>query len=711
MTNLIFEPMYMEAKKQLKSVFGYDNFRNQQEEIINHVLEKKDGIVLMPTGGGKSICFQIPALLFEHLTVVISPLISLMKDQVDALKTNGVNAAFFNSSVNDQEKNQIILDARSGKLKLLYLSPETLLPAMNSWFKELNISLIAIDEAHCVSMWGHDFRPEYTQLKSLRSKLSSIPFIALTATADKITRKDIENHLGLINPTTFLSSFDRPNLNLEVRGNVPKQKKIDQILDFIETRAGKSGIIYCLSRKETEEWSQILNDNNIKANHYHAGLTSDERDKIQTLFINDEIPIICATIAFGMGIDKSNVRWVIHNNLPKNIEGYYQEIGRAGRDSLKSDTLLYYNYRDVKLLSDFARESEHSSVLLEKLNRMLEYAEATTCRRKILLAYFSEVLPENCGNCDVCRNPSSTFDGTIIAQKALSAIKRAEEKAGNNTIIEILRGAKTTEMFSKGYNELKTFGIGADLNVQQWLFYLTQLKNIGLIEIAYDENMHLKISSFGEKVLFGKLTIQLANYQEKEKLIKTAKVKKQPSNLSPDELLFDRLKLLRRKIAVEDNVPAYVVFSDATLSQMSAEKPTTENEMLAIQGVGLQKYVSYGQDFIDLIKLFIKESVPKKTTYEETFNLINQGLLVEDIAEIRNIAPTTVYSHLAKLMQDGYPIQFSAYVNDSDFQKVKAILPTFEEINALKPIFEALNGEVDYGVIRLTLAYLEIGES
>ena len=707
MTSTTFEPMNLEAKKQLKSIFGYDNFRDQQEQIIEEILAKKDVIVLMPTGGGKSICFQIPALIFENLTVVISPLISLMKDQVDALKTNGVSAAFFNSSVNEQAKNQIIQDAQSGKLKILYLSPETLMPAMNTWFNDLNISLVAIDEAHCVSMWGHDFRPEYTQLKVLRTKLSDVPFVALTATADKITRKDIETHLGLNSPTTFLSSFDRPNLNLEVRGNVPKQKKIDQILDFIEARPGKSGIIYCLSRKETEEWAQILSDNGVKANYYHAGLTSDQRDKIQTEFINDEIPVICATIAFGMGIDKSNVRWVIHNNLPKNIEGYYQEIGRAGRDSLKSDTLLYYNYRDVKLLSDFARDSEHSAVLLEKLNRMLEYAESTTCRRKILLAYFSEVLPNNCGNCDVCRNPSATFDGTILAQKALSAIKRAEEKAGNNTIIDILRGAKTTEMFSKGYNNLKTFGIGADLGVQQWLFYLTQLKNIGLVEIAYDDNMHLKISPFGEKVLFGKLTIQLANFKEKEKLSKI-KEKKQPSTLSPDELLFDRLKLLRRKIAIEDNVPAYVVFSDATLTQMSAEKPITENAMLAIQGIGLQKFNTYGKDFIDLFKLFIKDSGPKISTYDETYELVKKGIWVDDIAKMRNMAVATIYSHLAKLMQEGKPIDFKTYVSDEEFVKIKAVLPQFDDKSTLKPIYEALNGEIEYGIIRMTLTYLEM---
>lgn len=712
MTNLNFAPMSIESKttaqKILKSVFGYDHFRDQQEEIITQILEKKDVIVLMPTGGGKSICFQIPALLFENLTLVISPLISLMKDQVEALKANGIKAEFVNSSLNDHEKFDIITRARSGELKLLYLSPETLLLAMNTWLNELTISLVAIDEAHCVSMWGHDFRPEYTQIKVLRNKLPNTPFVALTATADKITRKDIENHLGLIEPTTFISSFDRPNLNLEVRGNVSKQKKITQIVDFIESKPSQSGIIYCLSRKETEEWSAILNTHRIAASHYHAGLSSDERDKIQTAFINDEIPVICATIAFGMGIDKSNVRWVIHNNLPKNMEGYYQEIGRAGRDSLKSDTLLYYNYRDVKLLSDFARESEHSSVLLEKLNRMLEYVEATTCRRKILLAYFSEVLPNNCGNCDVCRNPAETFNGTVIAQKALSAIKRADEKAGNNTIIDILRGAKTTEMFSKEYNLLKTFGIGADMSAQEWLFYLTQLKNIGLIEIAYDDNLHLKISSFGEKVLFGKLEIHLANFQPKSKLVTKIKEKKVASTLSPDELLFDRLKLLRRKIAVEDNVPAYIVFSDATLLQMAADKPTTQNEMLAIQGIGLQKFNTYGQEFIDLIKLFIKESGPKLSTLDETYELIKQGLMVEDIAQIRGIAPTTIYSHLSQLILEGRDISYHAYVSDEDFNKVIKVLPDFKDTTVLKPIFEALNGEVDYGVIRMTIAYVEV---
>ena len=700
--------MNQQLKAQLKTTFGYDNFRDQQEEIIEHILSKKDTIVLMPTGGGKSICFQIPALIFENLTVVISPLISLMKDQVDALKSNGVKAEFYNSSLSDESKKAIQTKAENNELKLLYLSPETLFQISSSWFRNLTISLVAIDEAHCVSMWGHDFRPEYTQIKILRNQLKEIPFVALTATADRITRKDIATHLGLIEPKTFLSSFDRPNLNLNVKGNIPKQKKIDEILDFIESKPNQSGIIYCLSRKETEEWSQILKDNNINSAHYHAGLTSDERDKIQTEFINDEIPIICATIAFGMGIDKSNVRWIIHNNLPKNVEGYYQEIGRAGRDGLKSDTILYFNYRDVKLLADFARESEHSTVLLEKLNRMIEFAEATTCRRKILLAYFSEELHENCGKCDICKNPPSTIDGTIIAQKALSAIKRTNESIGNNTLIDLVRGAKTSEMFSKKYNELKTYGIGADLNVNQWMFYITQLKNIGLVEVAYDENMHFKITNYGNKVLFENMKITFAAYKEKEKVVKgKSKLVKEAKQLTIDEILFDRLKLLRKKIAVKENVPAYIVFSDATLTQMANEKPKTKNELLSIQGIGMQKSETYGEEFIALINQFTQDLEPKKSTYDETFELIKSGISIEAIATIRNMAPTTIYSHIAKLYLEGYPIKIENYITEEDIYKIEKVLPDFESTIQLKPIYETLNGEIDYGIIRLTLSYLE----
>ncbi len=411
-----------------------------------------------------------------------------------------------------------------------------------------------------------------------------------------------------------------------------------------------------------------------------------------------------------MGIDKSNVRWVIHNNLPKNVEGYYQEIGRAGRDGLKSEALLYFNYRDVKLLSDFARESEHSKVLLEKLNRMLEYAEATSCRRKVLLAYFSEVLTENCGNCDVCRNPSETFDGTIIAQKALSAIKRTDEKAGTLSVIELLRGAKTTEMFSKGYNTLKTFGIGADLSVQQWHFYLTQLKNLGLIEIAYDDNMHLKISSFGNDILFGKQQIELAKYKEKDQATETKVQKQQSKSLTPDELLFDRLKLLRRQIAVEDNVPAYVIFSDATLTEMASEQPVNSNEFLAIQGVGQQKLEKYGELFIDLIRQFKQDQRAKPSTSDETYQLYLKGLSLADIAASRNLAETTIYSHFAKLIQEKKHIDFYRFVSQEELDRIQAVLPNFDDFTQLKPIFEALEGEINYGKIRMAISFLDFNQ-
>ena len=417
-----------DAHQLLKKVFCYDSFRPYQEEIIEHVMAKKDAMVLMPTGGGKSICFQIPALLLEDVTLVISPLISLMKDQVESLLANGVEAGYINSSQSESQKNEILMKARNKELKILYVSPETVASGIHTWLRDFKFSLVAIDEAHCVSMWGHDFRPEYKMIQEIRKIDPSIPFIALTATADKITQKDIVTNLGLKDPRLFTSSFDRPNLSLEVMGNIPKKEKQQEVIQFIQSQRDKSGIIYCLSRKETEEWALALRAAGVNAEYYHAGLSPDERSQVQEDFVKDEVPVICATVAFGMGIDKSNVRWVIHTNLPKNMEGYYQEIGRAGRDGMPSVTRLYYNYRDVVLLTDFAKDSSQSELLLEKLDRMLQYAEASTCRRRILLAYFGESLQENCGNCDVCKNPPVYLDGTVLTQKALSCIKRADEK-------------------------------------------------------------------------------------------------------------------------------------------------------------------------------------------------------------------------------------------------------------------------------------------
>lgn len=699
----------------LKSTFGYDSFRSQQQEIIETIVALKDTLVLMPTGGGKSLCFQIPAIYFEKTALVLSPLISLMKDQVESLKANGIKAAFINSSLTELEKNEILQQVRQQELTLLYISPETLISGMNTWISQLDLSMVAIDEAHCVSMWGHDFRPEYTMIKQFREQLPHIPFVALTATADKMTRKDIILNLGLKNPTVFLSSFDRHNLSLDVRGNLPKKEKVQEIVEFIQSHRNQSGIIYCLSRKETEDWSVILNQHGIQASYYHAGMSADERSRIQHQFIHDEMQIICATIAFGMGIDKSNVRWVIHTNLPKNLESYYQEIGRAGRDGLPSKTRLYYSYRDIVLLSDFIEEGEKKELMQEKLNRMIQYAESNTCRRKILLSYFGEHVSENCGNCDVCMNPPAYEDGTVFAQKALSALKRTHEKITQSTLIEILRGAKTSNVFKNNFQLIKTYGTGASLSFKEWQHLVVEFKNRGLLEVAYDENMHLKITKAGEDVLFGRSEIQVAKFTEIEK--KTSKkreskvLRDEIEPLTSQEQLFTKLKLLRRKLAVAFNIPPYIVFNDATLHEMSMKQPTTPEEMLQISGVGEQKLAQFGEEFKVLIQTHIDENQPKKSTYEQTLILLEEGKSLDEIAQQRNMQLTTIYSHLAKLYSDGYPIDIQSYVTPLELEKIKYAISITEHNNQLKPIYETLEGSVDYGKIRLVLAMSEgLGE-
>lgn len=703
-----------EAHQLLKKVFGYDSFRPYQEEIIEHVMAKKDTMVLMPTGGGKSICFQIPALMLEDVTLVISPLISLMKDQVESLLANGIEAGYINSSQSESQKNEILRKAKNKELKILYVSPETLASGIHTWLRDFKFSLVAIDEAHCVSMWGHDFRPEYKMIQEIRRIDPSIPFIALTATADKITKKDIVTNLGLKDPRLFTSSFDRPNLSLEVMGNIPKKEKQQEVVQFIKSQGDKSGIIYCLSRKETEEWSLALRAAGINAEHYHAGLSADERSQVQEEFVKDEVPVICATVAFGMGIDKSNVRWVIHTNLPKNMEGYYQEIGRAGRDGMPSVTRLYYNYRDVVLLTDFAKDSSQSELLLEKLDRMLQYAEASTCRRRILLAYFGESLQENCGNCDVCNNPPVYLDGTVLTQKALSCIKRADEKVTMHVLIDILRGAKNAAVYNGNYQELKTYGIGADMSWNMWSHHLIEMKNLGLFEVAYDQNMSLKVTEFGNDVLFKGAQIQLtamkireAKSEKSKRGEKSTKTPVTPTALSKQEILFDRLKMLRRKLAVAKNVPPYVIFNDASLHEMSLELPRTDADFLAISGVGNAKLESYGFEFMDVIKTHLEENRPKLSTYEETLVLLKQDMDLEEIAQQRNMQITTIYSHLAKLYSDGYPIEIYKYVSEDEVNRIREVAQGMEDTTAIKPIFEALNGEIDYGKIRLTVTLLD----
>jgi ATP-dependent DNA helicase RecQ len=701
--------MIQKAQNHLKSVFGYDSFRPQQEQIVENVLSKKDTVVLMPTGGGKSICFQIPAICFEGTALVISPLISLMKDQVEALRSNGVSAAFFNSSQSDFEKQQIIDQSQEGTLKLLYMAPETLLNVLDTWLTRVEISMVAIDEAHCVSMWGHDFRPEYTQLSKLRDYWPDIPYIALTATADKATRKEIKNKLGLKDPDVYLTSFDRPNISLEVRGNLPKKEKRKDVLQFIQNKPGESGIIYCLSRRETEEWSEFLMEQGIPARHYHAGLTPDERATVQEDFINDRIPIVTATIAFGMGIDKSNVRWVIHNNLPKNIEGYYQEIGRAGRDGLPSQALLYYNMRDVKLLADFAQDSPHKDVLIEKLNRMLQFAESPTCRRKTLLSYFGETLIEDCGNCDVCENPPEFISGSLIAQKALSGIMRTKEKISLNLLIQVLRGSKSFEVFDKGYNKLKTYGVGADLSVKEWQHYLTQLLNQGVLEIAYDENFNLKVTKFGKRILFDGQKVMLSSYVEQKSKKEVSKSKARGKKGTTDDQLFERLRTLRLQIAKKEKVPAYIVFNDATLKDMVDKKPTISTELLSVSGVGHQKMITYGEQFASCIKDFLEANPKKKSTFDVTLDYLNEGLSIPEIALARDVQETTLFSHVAKLYMDNRFSDIDQFFTSEELSSVEKAIQKLDK-QELKPIFEELNGKVSYGVIRLCISYLSKNE-
>lgn len=606
----------MDIFEALRCYFGYNSFRQNQEEIIRHVTNGCDALVLMPTGGGKSICYQIPALTMKGTAIIISPLISLMKDQVETLRANGIEAEALNSG-NDPATDLVIRrKCLAGSLKLLYISPEKLLAELDYLISHIEVSLFAIDEAHCISQWGHDFRPEYTQLGILREKFPNIPIMALTATADKITRHDIIEQLKLKNAREFISSFDRPNLSLCVKRGYKAADKMHFILNFIKARPFDAGIIYCLSRKTTEKVAADLRKKGINAAPYHAGLSPLERSQTQEQFKNDQLLVVCATIAFGMGIDKSNVRWVIHYNMPKSIESFYQEIGRAGRDGAPAETILFYSLADIVQLTEFAKQSGQQDVNMDKLKRMQEYAESNVCRRRILLNYFSEQTDHDCGNCDVCENPPQRFDGTRYVQMALSAAKRSDEKIRIATIIEILKGMRSPTVERNGYDKLKTFGVGKDVSLNDWQDYLLQMLQMGFIEIAYNDGNKVKITDIGNDVLYGRKEASLCvvDHSTKEEP-KKRKLKLEiptitipglpPTTGVEDPKLFEALRVLRATCANEEGFPPYIIFNDKVLHSLATIKPTTLEQFGHISGIGEHKKQKYGNRFVALIQKYV----------------------------------------------------------------------------------------------------------
>jgi ATP-dependent DNA helicase RecQ len=694
----------------LRKYFGYSSFRPLQQEIIKEALNGRDTVVLMPTGGGKSICYQLPSVILDGITLVVSPLIALMKDQVQSLRANGINAVFLNSSLTLSDKRETISGINSGKVKLLYVAPETIFSGeFISFLKTLNLNLIAIDEAHCVSSWGHHFRPEYSKLHILKEEFPEVPTMALTATADRAVRSDIGELLGMNSPKMYISSFDRPNLSLAV---LPGQKKWEQIIRIVRRHDEESGIIYCGSRKATETLAAKLQSEGVSAESYHAGMTSSDREKVQDMFIQGDTKVICATIAFGMGIDKPDIRFVIHYNMPGNIESYYQEIGRAGRDGLPAETILFYSYRDVQTHMGFIQEignEQYRKIQTAKLNRMQEYAEAQVCRRKILLSYFSETLEEDCGNCDVCKNPPRYFDGTILAQMALSAVARTKEKAGVSTLIDILKGVYSKPVTENSFHKIKTFGVGKETTAFAWQLYIQQLIQQGLIEIDYKDHYTLKLNELSRKVLTGEMKVKLVDYEViKQRKEEQSKVKVKGPELfkAPNESLYEYLREVRNRIAKEKGIQSYRVFSNESLRDMSLQVPSDMSGFLNVHGVGEHKAKVYGNIFLKAIAEF-QSGKSKGDTYKITYEMLKEGMSIPAIATERNIQETTVYSHVAHLLKQHDDLDIFDFITREEFEKIKKARDRIKDTTRLKPYFDYFNGTIPYGKIRIALSVLD----
>ena len=711
----------MTPKQALQKYFGYSEVRHEQEAIVQHVLDKRDVLALMPTGGGKSLCYQLPAVMLNGLTIVISPLIALMKDQVDSLNVNGIPAGFYNSSQSPDEQSGLISKLRKNEIKLLYLAPERLFGSENKlveFLKSLPVVQIAIDEAHCISHWGHDFRPEYLMLAGLKDHFPDVPVIALTATADKLTQKDILDKLNLHSPGVYVSSFNRENITYNV---VRKKDSYNQLLAFLDKRKDESGIIYCLSRKSTEELAAELKEEGFAAEAYHAGLDNTVKAKNQEAFLRDEVKIIVATIAFGMGINKSNVRYVVHMNLPKNIEGYYQETGRAGRDGLPSDALLLFSAGDAMKLKDFAKvegNPEQSRIMLKKLDDMVEYCQLQTCRRQYLLKYFDEDAPDNCGSCDVCLTEVTRFDGTLIAQKALSAVTRLKERFGGNYVIDFLRGSKSEKIWDE-HKQLKTYGVGADISKADWQQYFRELIKMGYLEQSSGEFPVLKLTAKSEDVLKGRQKVEFIETE-------TVEEREERTPLPFEAELLNDLKAIRRDIAAHENVPAYIIQSDAVLVEIATYLPQSLDEMRLISGFGDVKLARYGREFLVAVKSYSKahnlasriaqkkqkpQRKPRREkdgpneTSRETFTMYQSGMTIADIAGLRNLSPMTVEGHLTNFVQTG-ELDVSQFVTREKLAVIQDAVEKYGD-ERLAPLKEILGDEYTYVEIKAVVAWMK----